>query len=104
MKPIDGPVQHRQDHAGHDIDMIIGRQTGAIDSYTAQLEADFYARTAQRSFTVTETVVNFFNNSTTTIVFQNCTLRVPEHADYVRDKQADVNIKIWAQLFTVTGG
>jgi hypothetical protein len=104
MKPIDGPVQHRQDHAGHDLDLVIGRQTGQMDIYSATLEAEFYARIAQRSYTVTETVVNFFNSTTTTKVFQNCTLRVPEHSDYVRDKQADINVKIWAQLFTVTGG
>jgi hypothetical protein len=104
MKPIDGPVQHRQDHAGHDIDMVIGRQTGQIDLYTATLEQEFYARIAQRSFTVTETIINFFNGSTTTNVFQNCTLRVPEHGDFVRDKQTDINIKIWGQLFNATGG
>jgi len=104
MKPIDGPVQHRQDHAGHDIDMIIGRQQGKIDAYSATLEQEFYARIAQRSYTVTETVINFYDGTTTTIVFQNCTLRVPEHGDYVRDKQTDINIKIWAQLISVTGG
>jgi hypothetical protein len=104
MKPIDGPVQHRQDHAGHDIDMTIGRQTGALDVYTAQLEAEFYARIAQRTYTVTETVVNFFNSTVTTIVFQNCTLSVTDHGDYTRDKETDITLKIWAQLFTVTGG
>jgi len=84
--------------------MMVGRQQGQVDIYTAQLESEFYQRIAQRSFTVTETIVNFFNNTTTTITFQNCTLRVPEHGDYTRDKQADINIKIWAQLFTVSGG